>query len=230
MRAALYLAIVFPALAGTALAGVVPGATQEQIGTWVLECPGKDPCTLRFNKRFLEKAGITGDLEVLAQGKTLVPAIALRGLSGDMMLAASMAGKAEASLQFPGGPREDLDCATTAAGYICAPRDSANQRISAALALSRTVTVRVGVSMAGMSPLPSQEKSLDLSGTNEALAKLRSAGPSPVPSAMTGLASQSPEGLMGMADKMLKAAGYPNGTAQIQAMMAKYMSKPPGPK
>lgn len=219
---------------GATLGALASAATQEQIGTWVLECPGKDPCTLRFNKRFLEKAGITGDLEVLAEGKTLVPVIALRGLSNDMLMAASLAGKADASLQFPGTPKEDLDCTASTGGYICAPKDSAAQKLAAAMTTARSVTIRVGVSMGGMSPLPAQERSLDLNGTNEALARLRSAGPSPLPTplpaSMTGLASQSPEGLMGMADKMLKAAGYPNGTAQLQAMLAKYMSKSPGAK
>jgi hypothetical protein len=81
----------------------------------------------------------------------------------------------------------------------------------------------MGVSVTGMNALPTQEKVLDLSGTNEALAKLRSAGPSQVPAPIMGLASQSPEGMMGMADKLLKAAGYPNGVQQIQALMAKYM-------
>ena len=51
------------------------------------------------------KGGITGDLEVQALGKTLVPVMTLRGLSDEMLMAASMAGKAEASMQFGGGAR-----------------------------------------------------------------------------------------------------------------------------
>jgi hypothetical protein len=178
---------------------------------------------MRFNKRFLDKGGLTGDLEVQEQGKSLVPVIALRGLPPEMLMAASMAGKTEASVQFGGGAREDLNCAVTSAGYICSPKDDAAQKLAAGLSAARSVTVRVGVSVTGMNAVPAQEKSLDLSGTNEALAKLRAAGPSRVPSPMTALGGQSPEGMMGMADKLLKAAGYPNGISQIQALMAKYM-------
>lgn len=218
------LAAVFVTAGGAASA-----ATQEQIGSWVLNCPdkaaGAGTCLMHLNKRFYDKGGITGDLEVLAQGKALVPVIALRGLSGEMLMAASLAGKVDASIQLPGGPREDLNCAATSVGYICSPNGAATQRLSAGLASARTLTVRAAVSMTGMNSLPPQEKSVDLAGTNEALAKLLAAGPSPVPAATTALASPPPEGLMGMADKALKAAGYPNGVANIQALMAKYMKK-----
>ena len=222
MRAAAYLAIGIVALAGTARA-----ATQEQIGSWVLNCPGDkpgaEPCVMRFYKRFLDKGGITGDLEVQAQGKSLVPVIALRGLSSERMMTASRPGKTEASVQFVGSQREDMNCVTSSAGYICSPSEAGGQKLAAGLPLARSVTVRVSVAIAGMSPLPQQEKVLDLSRTNEALAKMRTVGPSQVPSPMTALAPLPPEGLMGMADKMLKSAGYPNGTAQLQALMAKYM-------
>ena len=222
MRTAACLAIGMVVLCGTARA-----ATQEQIGSWVLSCPGDtpgaEPCAMRINKRFLDQGGITGDLEIQSPGKSLMPVIALRGLSTEMMMAASLTVKTVASLQFGGGQREDLNCAGSSDGYICSPGDAGGQRLAAGLPLARSVTVRISISMPGVNPLPVQEKTLDMSGTNAALAKLRMVGPSQVPGPMTALASQSPEGMMGMADKLLKAAGYPNGTAQIQAMMAKYM-------
>jgi len=180
---------------------------------------------MRFARRFLDKAGITGDLEVQAQGKTLVPVIALRGLSSEILMAATLAGKTEASIQFAGGPREDLVCAASSVGYICAPNSANDDKLAAALPSARSVTVRISVAVAGMSPLPAQEKSLDLSGTSEALTRFRAAGPTQIPTAATELASQSPAGLMGMADKVLKAAGYQNGVAGLQALVAKYMKK-----
>ena len=222
MRTAAYLAIGLIAISGSAGA-----ATQEQIGSWVLDCPGNtpgaEPCIMRFNKRFLDNGGITGDLELQPQGKSLIPVIVLRGLFPEMLMTASEAGKTEASIQFAGGAREDLNCAASRAGYICSPKEGAAPKLAAGLSNARSVTVRVGVFMASSSPLPPQEKVLDLSNTNEALAKPRTAVPSPVPSPMSAVASQSPEGMMGMADKLLKAAGYPNGVSQIQALMAKYM-------
>ena len=208
---------------------VLASATPEQrVGSWVIVCAdGSHQCQMRFNKRFLDKAGLTGDFEVLSQGHSLVPAIALRGLSSQILMAASMAGTTDASIQFPGGARQALTCNATNSGYICAPDEAAGDTLSAELATARSVTVRVSVSVAGMPPLPAQEKSLDLSGTNNALTRLRSLGPSPIPSplAADGSGPQSPASMMGMADKMMKAAGYPQGVRGLEGMIAKYMAK-----
>jgi hypothetical protein len=83
---------------------------------------------MRLNRRFFETAGITGDLEVQARGAALVPVLAQRGLSNEMLLAASLAATAEAALRFPGGMWEKLACAPNPASYrpcwqnICASR------------------------------------------------------------------------------------------------------------
>jgi hypothetical protein len=215
-------------------AGIASATMEEHIGTWVLSCPaaapGAEPCQLHIQKRLLDTAGITGDLEVQALGSILVPVIALHGLSNEIMLAASLAGKAEVSMQFAGGPREDLVCAPSSLGYICSPKGDAAQELAAGLVSARSVTVRASVVVSGLKPLPVQEKSLHLSGTNEALARLRAVGPTQmpgllVPGLMTVLAAQSPGGLMAMADKALKAAGYSNGMADLQALLAKYRGK-----
>jgi hypothetical protein len=205
--------------------GVRAGVTQEHVGSWVISCPDDAACTMRLGRRFLDKAGITGDLEVLAQGRTLVPVLALRGPSSELLVAAATVGKTEASLQFAGGTREALDCAVSETGYICAPNDAAAPKLAAGLAAARQVTVRVAVTVTGMNPLPSQERSLDLAGTTDALARLRAVGPTPVPNLKTALAAQSPAGLMGAADRALKAAGYANGLAGLQARLAQYMRK-----
>jgi hypothetical protein len=209
--------------------GTASAASPEHIGSWVLSCPSQtpdsEPCVLHLEKRFLDKGGITGDLEVQALGKTLVPVIALRGLPGEILLAASLAGKTDASMQFGDGPKEALTCNPSSTAYICSPKDDAANNLAAALPAARSVTVRVSVTMSGLKPLPVEEKSLPLSGTNEALARLRIVGPPQVLGPTTALASQSPAALMGMADKALKAAGYPNGVADLQALVAKYKSK-----
>jgi hypothetical protein len=41
----------------------------------------------------------------------------------------------------------------------------------------------------------------------------------------TALAAQSPAGLMGAADRALKAAGYADGLAGLQARLAQYLRK-----
>ncbi len=215
--------------AGLLLALMAPiasaAATQEHVGSWVISCPDSAPCAMRFNKRFLDRAGVTGDLEVQAQGRVLVPVLALRGLSKELLAAATMAGNAAVTLQFAGSPREALDCAISEAGYICAPNGDAATKLAAGLATARRVTVRVAVTVTGMNALPPQERSLDLAGSADALARLRAMGPTPVPNAKTALAAQSPAGLMGAADRALKAAGYANGLAGLQARFSQYLRK-----
>ena len=77
-----------------------------------------------------------------------------------------------------------------------------------------------------MFPVAHAGKSLELTGTAEALARLRAEGPDHrMPSLKTAVAAQSPAGLMGVADRALKAAGYPNGLADLQARLAKFMAK-----
>jgi hypothetical protein len=210
--------------------GTARAANQEHIGSWVLSCPskttGSEPCLLRLEKRFVDKGGITGDLEIQALGKSLVPVLVLRGVPTELLIAASLAGKADASLQFNGGPRQNLTCAPSSVGYICAPDKDTAIKLTSGLPSARSVTVRVSVSVPGLKPLPVREKSLDLTGTNEALTRLRSVGPSQVPSGpITALSTQSPGALMAIADKTLKAAGYSNGLADLQGLLTKYRAK-----
>ncbi len=210
--------------------GVARAAPPEHIGRWVLTCPGEtphaDPCLLRFDKPFLDQGGITGDLEIQASGKSLVPVLTLRGLPADLLMAASLAGKAEASLQFGGGSPEPLSCAPASDAYICWPKDDATAKLAAELPSARTITVRVSVSVTGLQPRPARQKSLGLTGTKAALRRLREAGPSHVPaSTLPKPALQSPGRLMTMAGRALKAAGYQNGLADLQALLAKYHRK-----
>jgi hypothetical protein len=212
-------------LLALAIQDVAVAGTQEHIGSWIITCPVGGPCAMRFSKRFLDKSGVTGDLEIDADGDALVPVLAVRGLSNEVLMAAVMAGKTEASLQLAGGAREPLECSASESGYICAPDRAAGLKLAAALPAARQVTVRVTVAVMGMSPLPTQEKSLELTGTAEALARVRAEGPTPVPNVKTAVAAGSAAGLMGVADRALKAAGYPNGLADLQARLAKLMAK-----
>jgi hypothetical protein len=204
-------------------------ASTETIGGWVLRCsgdtPGTEACLLHSDKRLLDTAGITGDLEIQAQGKLLVPVVVVRGLSGEIMRAASLAGETEVSIRFGDGAPEDLSCSSTGGAYVCAPKDDAARRLAAALPAARSVTVHASIAIAGSRKLPVGDNSLDLTSTNEALSRLRAAGPSQVPGPMTELASPSPSTLLGIADRALKAAGYPNGAADLKALVTKYIKK-----
>ncbi len=203
-------------------------AAPEQIGSWVITCPPGPPadgCLMRAGTRFLDKGGITGDLEVQAQGEALVPVITVRGLPQDLLLAAAMAGRPTASIRFPGGPAQPLDCAATAMAYVCAPNQAAGRALAAGLPTAAEVSVQVSLSVSGLKTLPVQQKSLPLSGTRAALQRLRAAGPTQVANPVTATTPPRPADVMVMADKLLRAAGYPDGVAKLQSLMAKYLRK-----
>jgi hypothetical protein len=138
--------------------------------------------------------------------------------------AAALGGKAAASIQHGGGERVELNCAPGSAGYFCSPAAAVAPKLAAGLREARSVTVRVSVSMAGMDPLPAREKSLDLAGTQQALVRLRTAGPTRLSASGPRSPGAMPNGMMAMADKALKAAGYQNGMA-LRMMLAKYRGK-----
>lgn len=214
------------ALALTDPAVAADSERPEPIGNWVLICPtSSSGCLMRLSQRFFDKAGVTGDLEVQAQGSTLVPVLTVRGLPNEMLLAAAMAGKPEASVQFAGSAAEPLNCAASTDGYLCAPDEAAGRRLATALVNAHRVTLRASLAIQGMKPLPPQERSLDLIGTADALARVRKLGPSAVPRTLPAMSPASQAGLMEMADKALKAAGYPDGVARLQELLAKYMKK-----
>jgi hypothetical protein len=191
-----------------------PGAAPEAVGSWLLDCDGA-ACVLRHKDRLFSGAGVTADMEVRAAGNALVPVLTLRGLPGQVLVVSSMAGKAAASVQFPGAARVDLACAIGDGGYVCAPADDAVAALAAALPKARSVAVRVAVSVSGTNLQPSRERSLELAGTPEALARLRAAG---APSA-------EPGGWFGLLDRGLKAAGYANGTADLPELVARYLGR-----
>jgi hypothetical protein len=189
-------------------------ATPEPIGSWILSC-GQAGCVLRHKDRLFSGAGASADLEVQVAGNALVPVLALRGLPNEVLLASSIAGKAEASVQFPGAARVDLVCAIGDGAYVCAPPAEAVARLAAALPAVRSVVVRVSMSISGTKLQPRGERTLELTKTAEALARLRAAG---APSA-------EPGGLIGLLDRGLKAAGYKNGAADLPGVVAGYFGR-----
>ncbi len=204
-------------------------AIRERIGTWVLTCPGRgaatEACQLRLDKRLFDKAGITGDLEIQASGGVLVPVLALRGLPAEVLMTAALAGRVEAAMRLGDEPLVHLGCASSSGAYLCWPRDNGARALGTALASARKITVQITVTVAGMKPLPVPEKSLELSHTGEALARLRAVGPPSVPGPMAALVSQTPDGLAAIADKALKAAGYPRGTGDLRTLLGEYLGR-----
>jgi hypothetical protein len=189
-------------------------AAPEPIGSWVLECGGAG-CVLRHRDRLFAGAGMTADLEVRAVGKALVPVIVVRGVPNQMLLASSMAGKAEASEQLPGAARVVLRCGIGDGGYVCAPADDAIAALAAGLPAARSVALRVSLSVSGTNLQTVRERTLDLAKTPEALARLRAVGAPPA----------EPSGLVGLLNRGMKAAGYRNGTADLPGLVAGYLGR-----
>jgi hypothetical protein len=210
--------------------GAARAATPEHIGSWVLNCSGTSTCRLRAEKRFVDKDGITVELDVLSDGTALVPVLALRGLPAQAVVMASMIGTVDAWIQLDGGVRRALACAPNLDGYFCTPRGDAARALAAGLPMARAMTARVEATISGMKPLPVEQKTLALADTRRALAKLAAAGAEPVPDARIAAASRllpraSPSTLAAMADTALKAAGYPDGLGDLPAVMSKYKNK-----
>jgi len=210
--------------------GAAHAATPEHIGSWVLSCSGASACRLRAEKRFVDKDGITVELEVRSDGTALVPVLALRGLPTQVVMMASAMGTVAAWIQLDGGVRQTLACAPNQDGYFCTPRGNAAQALAAGLPTARTMTARVEATVSGMKPLPVQQKTLRLADTRRALAKLAAVGAEPIPDARVAAAARflprtSPGTLATMANQALKAAGYPNGLGDLPTLMEKYRDK-----
>lgn len=210
--------------------GAAHAATPQHLGSWVLTCSGTSACRLHAEKRFVDKDGITVELDVLSDGTALVPVLALRGLPTQAVMMASAMGTVEAWLQLDGGVRRALACAPNLDGYFCTPRGDAAGALAAGLPTARAMTARVEATVTGMKPLPVQQKTLRLADTRQALAKLAAAGAEPVPDARIAAAARflpqaSPGTLAAVADKALKAAGYPDGLGDLPGLMAKYRDK-----
>lgn len=200
--------------AALAILGATQGAAPDPAGSWLLECAGAT-CLLRHKDRLFSGAGVTADMEVRAAGKALVPVLVLRGLPDQVLLASSMAGKAAASVQFPGAARVELTCAIGDGGYVCAPPDEVVAALAAALPKARSVAVRVSLTVSGTNLQSARERVLELAGTPEALARLRAAGPQ----------SAQPGGWIGLLDRGLKAAGYKNGAADLPGLVGRYLGR-----
>jgi hypothetical protein len=179
---------------------------------------------MRHSQGFYDKSGITADLEVMARGAFLVPVVTLRGVPNELLAAAALTGRATVSASFPGARGAVLDCAPTSMGGLCAPSEEAAPYLAAELAKAPSVMLTLTTVVPGMAPIPEQRRVLSLSHTQDALARLRAAGPTPVPEPAAAPSTQSTAGLAASADRWLKAAGYPDGVAGVKALVDRYRS------
>ena len=186
------------------ISAAAPSDGPEQIGSWLLQCPGSGGCILRDRDWILPPGAgrPAAALEVQRRGDRLVPVVTLRGLTGEQAIGGLLALQPHATLQFGNGGRADLACDLDGDAVICAPQGDAVAATAAALRGARQVEVGVQLGVRGMMPLPSQGRSLALQDTQEALARLRSAG-------AAGEALPAEPGLdwIGFVRKIITAAG-----------------------
>ncbi|HTC12540.1 MAG TPA: hypothetical protein VK726_27575 [Acetobacteraceae bacterium] len=212
--------VVLAALAiGTAAAQTLSGKTEE-IGSWVVACPAdakSAPCRMRYQKWIVppQNGRPSVGLEVRNTGAQMVPQLAVRDLPAPLAVAAMMAGTPTMELRFDGGQKLALSCGSEGDAVLCVPEPGAAADAAAQLQTARSVEVRVHVTLAGgdgPSPIPDQTRSFDLSRTAAAIDRFRAVAPEAAP-----LPTQASQGsdMRSMADKMLKAMGFPGGVNDI---------------
>ena len=109
-----------------AMLNTTPATALEKIGSWVMDCadngPGSPTCQLRSAKRLLDQGGIVGDLEIQMLGKSLVPVVMLRGVPGDILMAASLTGDQPKRRSSSRAPRLKTSNAASPQADISAPQ------------------------------------------------------------------------------------------------------------
>jgi hypothetical protein len=191
---------------------------RQQIGTWVLDCqtvatPG---CVLRHRNWILPPGGGHPGvaLEVQRRGDALVPVVLVRGLSTQVTVGLLAAGT-QVALRFDPGPSVGLACGVEAAAIVCAPDGASIAAAATALPVAHSVEVQLQLNLPGTSTPPMHGGSLDLQDTREALARLRAGGP-----AGETLPAQPGLDLAGFLDRLLRAAGFTNGVADLLPRLA----------
>ncbi|HEY1933054.1 MAG TPA: hypothetical protein VGG99_13655 [Acetobacteraceae bacterium] len=204
------LAAVFCVL----LPGAGRAATEQAIGSWVVSCATPGNCLMRHESWVLPPG--TGRpsaaLEVQRRGDSLVPVVTLRGLSTQAAIGGMLAMQASVAVSFDNGPASDLACDLDGGTIVCAPGGDAVALTAAELPTARSATVRIQITVPGLTALPAQQRTLALQSTPEALARFRAVGPS-------GESLPIEPGLdwTGFVDKVLRGLGFQNGAADLLA-------------
>jgi len=180
----------------------------------VLTCPtaAEEPCILRHRDWVLPpgNGGPSAALEVQGRGNWLVPVVTLRGLPTAAAVGGSLVAKPTVSLNLDGGKRVELGCGISGTYYACATAAEAVPGLAAALPKARQLSASIAVAIPGVIALPPQERSLDLTGTEPALVRLRAVG-----AAGEALPAQQGLDFQGLLDRILRDLGFSNGAADV---------------
>ncbi len=209
---------------GTASAAQAAGSDSRTLGSWVLDCPD-NACVLHHAHPLFAKGGVSAQLEVRATEAGRVPLIAVRGLPRDPMLSAAIAGGLRATLQLGNQAPAPLSCGLAGEAYLCQPSGAAAAALARTLPDAGSVTIALAAGLPGQEVQPIGKRTLDLTGTREALAHLPThPAPAEVPTGETG-PQPIPRGWLALLDKGLKAVGYPNGSTDLSAFVSRYLRR-----
>ena len=159
-------------------------------------------------------------LELQLRGDALVPVITVRGLPASAAVGGAFVVKPSVTLGLDGGKRTDLSCGVSGTYYACAPDASAVPAMATALPTAQVLSSSMTLTIPGMMiVLPPQERSLDLSGTEVAMSRLRAVG-------ATGEALPAYPGLdmQGFLDRIMRDLGFPNGAADVVPKVLPWLS------
>lgn len=212
-----------PAVAQTAAPQPPARPASESIGSWVLTCPphAPDPCLMRHRELLLPPGNgmPSAALEIQRRGTVLVPVIALRGLPQSAAFGGALVAQPSVTIGFDNGKRSALACGVDGTVYACAPEAPVVDELAAALPRAKSIAASVALIVPGLVSLPPQERSLELSGTEAALARLRAVG-------ATGEALPEIRGLdiRGFLDRILRDIGMKNGADDVIPKLLPFVS------
>ncbi|MFL1463705.1 hypothetical protein ACI6QG_15970 [Roseococcus sp. DSY-14] len=158
-----------------------PAAAQpamEEFGAWTLRCVAdrmtdRTACTLR-HRDWVERPGAQPglQLEVIARGGRLLPAVTARDLPLEGAARALLALAGVAQLRLDAHPMMELPCALEGRSLVCAPRPADAARAAEELPGAARALVRMSGLGAGTAP-GAEPVELRLSGIAPALERFR---------------------------------------------------------
>jgi hypothetical protein len=229
----LLLALGVGAAGAQAPAAKPPAPPNNEIGSWIIACPvdqksaeqkaaDATPCRMRYRSWIVppRDGRPSVGLEARNIGTAVVPQLAVRDLPAQIAMAALLAATPTMDLRFDGGQKLALTCGQDADAVLCTPAADAADTAAVQFKTAHSVQVHVHVALTGAegtSPVPDQTRSFELSRTAEAIERFRAVAPTAMPLSPGSGVTQD---LRAMADRMLKAMGYPGGISDLvqQAM------------
>jgi hypothetical protein len=196
---------------------LLAAAAPQPIGSWLLDCSDPGACVLQHRSWLLPPGGDhpSAALNVERRGDWLVPVVTLREVSTRMAVGGLLALHPRVVLRFNSGLSADLSCGLDGAALVCAPQGPDIAATADALPVATSMQAQVLLSLPGGATLPARAGTLALSGTAEALARLRAAG-------AAGESLPVVQGLdwIGFLDRVMRAAGFENGAAGFVSRLA----------